>query len=167
MSQGLQHSLAEHEYLRHRLRAEFPEADEETLRDTLEGVSSLPEMLACALRSYLEDIALIAALGIRIDEMQERITRFEQRAEKKRAVITSVMERADLKKLTEPDFTVSLRATPPALVVTNETDIPHDFWKPQPPKLDRQGLTAALRRGERVPGATLSNGQSTISVRTR
>src|SRR6266849_3570728 len=117
MNPTLHYSLAEHEYLRQRLKAEFPDADEETLRDTLEGLSSLPEMLACVLRSYLEDIALTAALGIRISDMEERIARFEQRAEKKRALITTVMERADLKKLAEPDFTVSVRATPSSLVV--------------------------------------------------
>jgi len=167
MNPMLQHSLAEHEYLRQRLKAEFADADEETLRDTLEGLSSLPEMLACVLRSYLDDIALAAALGIRINDMQERISRFEQRAEKKRALITSVMERADLKKLAEPDFTVSFRTTSPSLVITAEAEIPQDFWKPQPAKLDRQGLTAALRGGRSVPGAVLSNGQATISVRTR
>ena len=75
MNPMLQHSLAEHEYLRARLKAEFPDADEETLRDTLEGLSSLPEMLACALRSYLDDLALTAALGIRINDMQERLDR--------------------------------------------------------------------------------------------
>jgi hypothetical protein len=167
MNPMLQHSLAEHEYLRQRLKAEFPDADEETLRDTLEGLSSLPEMLACVLRSYLDDLALAAALSIRINDMQERISRFEQRAERKRALITSVMERADLKKLAEPDFTVSFRTTSPSLVITAEAEIPQDFWKPQPAKLDRQGLTAALRGGRSVPGAVLGNGQATISVRTR
>jgi len=167
MNPMLQHSLAEHEYLRQRLKAEFPDADEDTLRDTLEGLSSLSEILACALRSYLDDIALAAALGIRINDMQERISRFEQRAEKKRALITSVMERAEVTKLAEPDFTVFLRTTTPFAVVTAEEEIPPDFWRPQPPKLDRKGLTAALRRGESVPGAVLSNGQATISVRTR
>ena len=167
MNPMLQHSLADHEYLRRRLKAEFPDADEDTLRDTLEGLSSLPEMLAGALRSYLDDIALTAALGIRINDMQERITRFERRAEKKRALITSVMERADLKKLAEPDFTVSFWTTAPSVIIIAEQEIPRDFWRPQPPKLDRQGLTAALRRGQSVPGAMLSNGQATISVRTR
>jgi hypothetical protein len=159
------HSLAEHEYLR--LKAEFPDADEDALRHTLEGLSSLPEMLACALRSYLDDIALMAALGIRINDMQERISRFERRAEKKLALITSVMERADVKMLAVPDFTVSLRTTEPSVIITAEQEIPPDFWKPLPPKLDLQRLTAALRRGENVPGAVLSNGQATISVRTR
>jgi hypothetical protein len=99
--------------------------------------------------------------------MQERITRFEQRAEKKRALITSVMDSADLKKLAEPDFTVSFRVTPPSLIVIAESEIPAAYWKLQPPKLNRQSLTAALRSGESVPGAALGNGQSTIAVRTR
>jgi hypothetical protein len=167
MNPTLHYCLAEHDYLRQRLKTEFPDADEDTLRDTLEGLSNLPEMLACVLRSYLDDLALAAALGIRISDMQERIDRFEQRAEKKRALVISVMERADLKKLVEPDFTVSFRTVPPSLVITDEQEIPHAFWKPQPPKLDRQGLSAALREGQTVPGAILGNGQTTISVRTR
>lgn len=38
--------LQHHEYLRERLKAEFPEADDDTIRDTVEGLSRLPEMLA-------------------------------------------------------------------------------------------------------------------------
>jgi hypothetical protein len=167
MNPILPHSLAEHEYLRQRLKSEFPDADEDTLRDALEGLSSLSEMLACTLRSYLDDIALTAALGMRINDMQARIGRFEQRAEKKRALITSVMEGADLEKLAEPDFTVSFRRPVPTVIITAGHEIPPDFWSPQPPQLDLQRLTAALRRGESVPGAVLSNGEATISVRTR
>ena len=45
-------SLAEHAYLREHLLAEYREAiDEVTLRDTLEGISSLPEALAAVIRS--------------------------------------------------------------------------------------------------------------------
>src|SRR5260221_1658538 len=99
--------------------------------------------------------------------MQERIAGFEQRAEKKHALVSSMMGRADLKKLAEPDFTVSLHRMPPSLVVTNEQEIPRAFWQPQPPKLDRQALTAVLRGGQSVPGAVLDNGQNTISMRTR
>jgi len=117
---GIIHSFAAHQYLCEQLRAEFPDADEDTLRDTLEGLSSLPEALAAVLRSYLDDLTLAAALGMRIDDMQERLSRIEHRADKKRELVTSVMERADIKKLAEPDFTASLRASPPAVVVTDE-----------------------------------------------
>jgi Siphovirus Gp157 len=160
-------SLTEYQYLRERLQAEFPGADEDTLRDTLEGISSFPETLAAVVRSYLDDLDLAAALGIRITDMQERLSRFEQRADKKRELVTSVMERANIKKLAEPDFTVSLRAVPPSVVVVDEAQIPQDYWKPQPPRLDRQGISAALKGGSAIPGAALSNPEMTISVRTK
>jgi hypothetical protein len=167
MTANLLQSLAEYQYLRERLRAEFPGEDEDTLRDTLEGLSSLPEALAAVVRSYLDDLDLAAALGMRISDMQERLSRFEQRADKKRELVTSVMERANIRKLAEPDFTVSLRAVPPSVVVVDEAQIPQDYWKPQPPRLDRQGISAALKGGSAIPGAALSNPEMTISVRTK
>ena len=118
MTSHVVHSLVEYQYLRERLQAEFPEADEDTLRDTLEGLSSLPEALASVLRSYLDDLTLAAALGMRIDDMQERLSRIEHRADKKRELVSSVMERADIKKLAEPDFT----AFPPALTACRGGD---------------------------------------------
>lgn len=161
-------SLAEHAYLREHLLAEYREAiDEETLRDTLEGISSLPEALAAVVRSYLDDLMVAAALGMRIGDMQERLSRIEARVEKKRATITQVMEKADIKKLEQPDFTASLRAVPPGLVVADETAIPEQYWKPQPAKLDKRGLLAALNAGQVVAGAALGNGGTTLSVRTK
>ena len=159
--------LAEYEYLKEHLRAEHLEADEQTILDTLEGVSSLPGALAEVVRSYLDDLALVAAIGIRIDHLQERMHRIEHRAEKKRAVVTAIMERAEIKKLAEPDFTAALRAVPPSLLVTDETQIPEPFWKPQPPKLDKRGVLAALSAGRTVPGAQLGNGGTTLTVRVK
>ena len=163
----LRFHAAAYDNIREHLRQEVPHIDDETLRDTLEGISGFPEMVAAIVRSQLDDSALAAALRSRLADMQERLCRIEGRAEKKRALVASVMERADLRKLAEPDFTVSLRPTPQPLVVTAESEIPATFWKPQPPKLDRSALTSALKSGERVPGASLGNGGMTIAVRTR
>jgi hypothetical protein len=167
MTTLLLRQLAEYEYLREQLQAEYSEADETTLRDTLEGLTTLPEALASIMRSYLDDLTVAAALGSRISGMQERLARIEQRAEKKRAVVTAVMERADIRKLAEPDFTATLRAVPPGLLITDERQIPEPFWKPQAPKLDRRAVLAALNVGHVVPGAGLGNGSMTLSVRTR
>lgn len=167
MTPCLARDFAEHQYLRERLKTEFPAADEQTLRDTLEGLSSLPEAIAAVVRSYLDDLSLAAALGMRIEDMQERLSRIEERAGKKRELVTSVMERADIKKLAEPDFTASIRPSTPAVVVTDEGQIPQAYWRPQPPKLDRQGISAAMRSGTTVPGAALSNPEMVLSVRTR
>jgi hypothetical protein len=167
MHTSLISALNQHEYVRERLWAEFPGTDDETLRDTVEGLTSLPEMLASVLRSQLDDLALLAALRTRILDMQERFARIANRADKKRALVASVMERADIRKLTEPDFTASLRRGPPGLAVVNEREIPEAFWKPQPPKLDRKALLAALNAGQVIAGAALGNGFTTIAVRTR
>jgi hypothetical protein len=168
MQPNLERSLAEHAYLREQLLAEYRETiDEETLRDTLEGISSLPEALAAVVRSYLDDLMTAAALGMRIGDMQQRLSRIEARVDKKRSTITSVMEKADIKKLEQPDFTASLRSVPPGLVVADESLIPAGYWKPQPAKLDKRGLLAALNSGTGVPGAGLGNGGTTLSVRTK
>jgi Gp157 protein len=167
MHSALNLELQQHQYLRERLRAEFPDVDETTLRDTVEGLTNLPEMLAALIRSHLDDVALVTALRGRIGDMEQRLARLEQRAERKRALVALVMERAEIRKLTHADFTVSLRPTPAPLIVTDEAAIPAAYWKPQAAKLDRKGLLAALTAGQSVSGATLGNGAVTIAVRTR
>jgi len=166
MPPDLARSLAEHAYLREQLLAEYTSIDDQTLRDTLEGISTLPEALAAVVRSYLDDLTTAAALGLRIEDMQARLSRIEARVEKKRGTIAGVMEKADLRKLEQPDFTASLRAVPPGIVIEDEEGIPASYWKPQPPKLDRRGLLAALTAGQAVPGAHLGNGGVTLVVRT-
>ena len=167
MQRQLDHELTNHQYLRQQPEEKFPDIDEETLLDTLEGITDLHEMIAEVVRSRQDDLTFIAAVKARISDMQERLARFDQRATTKKEIITSVLERAGIKKITEADFTLSLRSTNPPLVVIEEKQIPEEFWKPQTPKLDRQGLIIALKDGLDVPGVTLGNGGITISVRTK
>ncbi len=167
MNYPIMTELTHHQYLRERLEADFPDAGEECLRDTLEGLTSLTDMLAEVLRSALVDQAFVTALRGRMGDMQARLSRIEERARKKRDLVCSVMERADVRKMTEPDLTVSLRPSRAPLVVTDEEAIPEGYWKAQAPKLDRQGLLAALSAGRDVPGALLGNAPMTISVRTK
>lgn len=163
----LAHHVAMHERLRELLKEQYAEIDGETLRDTLEGISTLPEALSAVIRSYLDDLSLAAALGLRLADMKERLERIELRADKKRLLVKDVMERADLKKLNEPDFSAFLQAVPPGLLVSDEIAIPSEYWKPQAPRLDHLGLLSALKAGKAVPGASLGNGGLTISVRTK
>ena len=167
MHQPLSHELTYHNHLREQIWNEFPDIDEETLADTLEGLTNLNEMLAAVVRSHLDDMAMVDALKSRVGDMQDRLSRICKRAEKKREIVTSVMEQADLKKLAEAEFTVSLRASPAPLVVTEEGAIPGPYWKPQAPKLDRQGLITALKSGEQISGAVLGNPRMAIAIRTK
>jgi Siphovirus Gp157 len=123
--------------------------------------------LANILRGHLEDLALVTALRARIGDMQERAARLEFRADQKRALVLAVMERADMRKLVQPDFSAFWRSGAPALIVVNEAQIPEPFWRPQPPKLDRRAVLEALKAGHSIPGASLGSGANTLSVRTR
>jgi hypothetical protein len=146
---------------------DFPTVDEETVTDTLEGITDLHEMIAAVIRSALVDEALQAGLRTRLEEMRQRLVRLVERSAKKRQLALDAMCDAGLKKLEQPDFTASARAGLPALVVVAEELIPTDYWVPQPPKLDRQSLLAKLKRGGEIAGAQLGNPKPTLAVRTK
>lgn len=153
--------------LRERLALAFPDLDEETARDTLEGMSNLHELIAAIMRSALLDEAFLAGLKSRMVDLRARLVRLEDRSAKKRQLVLEAMSDAGLAKLEQADFTVSVRAGPPALLVVSEADIPAPYWRPQPPKLDRQAVLNDLKIGEEIPGVELANRASVLSVRTR
>jgi hypothetical protein len=153
--------------LRRRLLDASPDLDERTLLDTLEGATNLQEAIATVIRSALDDEALAGALRSRIEEMRQRLSRIEATAEAKREAALNAMERADMIKLTAPDFTVSIRINPPSLVVTSEAEIPQEFWVPQPPKLNKKCLLDSINSGWAVPGAVLSNSKISLAIRTK
>ena len=143
--------VSKYQILKQRLLASYPSCDDESLTDTLEGITDLHEMIAAVIRSALVDEALHAGLRFRLDDMRERLSRLELRASKKRQLALEAMTEAGLTKLEQPDFTASARAGSPALVVIAEDRIPEAYWLPQPPKLDRQAILGELKRGTRDP----------------
>jgi hypothetical protein len=153
--------------VRERIRALEPELDEQTLADTVEGLTDLHEILAAIVRAALADEALATGLKGRISEMQERLERLHERATKRRQVVKDTMVELDLKKLTAPDFCVSIRPGMPALLVIDEAAVPSIYWEPREPRLDRQGLLAELKQGSEITGVTLSNPEPMLSVRTK
>jgi hypothetical protein len=153
--------------VRQRVLAEEPNIDEQCLADTLEGLTDLPEILTAILRGALTDEALAAGLKGRVSEMEDRLGRLKDRAAKRRQIVKETMAKLDLKKLTAPDFTASLRAGMPCLVVIDEAAVPRIYWEPSQPRLNRQGLLGDLKQGAEIAGAALSNPEPVLSVRTR
>jgi hypothetical protein len=153
--------------MRDRIRAEDPQIDEQTLADTVEGFTDLHEIVTAIIRSALADEALATGLKSRIADMQERLDRLQDRASKRRQLAKDVMVELDLKKITAPDFTVSIRPGMPALLVLDEAAVPSIYWEPREPRLNRQGLLSELKDGAEIEGVTLSNPEPVLSVRTK
>ena len=166
MEPRISNEISVYRYVREQLCEKFSDIDDDTLTDTLEGLSNLPDLLAGVLRSALSDRDLADALKSRIHAMRDRHERLEGRYERKREMAREAMERAGMKRLMQPDFTVTLQATQPPLVVTDEGAIPEGYWLPQPARLDRVSLRAVLHSGEAVPGATFGNRKLTVVLRT-
>lgn len=156
-------------HLRHRdlLLQQLPEIDDETLADTLEGLTNLHEMIAVIVQSALIDEALSSGLKARITAMRDRLMRLEARASRKRDVALIVMMKADIRKISDPEFTASLRRGAKKVLVDQEDQLPARYWIAQPARLDRQLLLNDLKAGNAVPGASLIEGGAQLGVRTR
>jgi hypothetical protein len=138
--------------------------DDDARRDLVEGETSLHEAIASAVKMIGEDTAAIAAIKEYGGKLTTRSERLEKRIENTRTAIAVAMDLAAQKKISTPFGTVSLKATSRNAIVSEESDIPSKFWKQQPSKLDKGALTKALREGQDIPGAALSNGGTTIAI---
>jgi len=164
---SLQFAAIHYQALRERIKAREPDIDEQTLADTVEGLTELPDIIEAIIRSALVDEALSKGLRCRIAEMQDRLSRLQDRASKRRQIAKDVMVDLDLKKISAPDFTASVRPGLPALLVLNEEDVPPTYWQPSEPHLNRQELARDLKQGVEITGATLSEPAPVLSVRVR
>jgi len=148
---NLEFSAIHYRAVRDRLQAEDLQIDERTLADTVEGLTDLNEILTAIIRAALTDEALAVGLKGRIAEMEERLGRLQDRATKRRQIAKDVMVDLDLKKLTAPDFTASVRPGTPALMVIDEAAVPSIYWEPRDPRLNRRGWSPISNRAPRSP----------------
>jgi hypothetical protein len=153
--------------IRDRIRAQDPQIDEQTLADTVEGLTDVHEILAAIVRAALADEALATGLKCRISDMQDRLSRLQDRAAKRRQIVKDAMVELDLKKLNAPDFSASIREGMPSLIVLNEDAVPSIYWQPSEPRLKRQELAYELKQGAEIEGVALSDPEPVLSVRTR
>ncbi len=165
---NVSYEVMRYQAIRERLIADDADntLDEQTLADTLEGVTDLNEMLIATTRSALDDEMLADALKRRIQQMSDRMSRFADRAERRRAIIRDAMIECGIKKLEQPDFTASVRNLQPSAKIIDESLIPAEYWEHRP-HLRKRELLDALKGGAQISGAVLSNAGQSLSVRVK
>lgn len=151
---------------REAILVEYPDIDETTLADTLDGNSMLPDMLAGMVRIARERDAQALALKSMIGDMQERKARFERGAERLREAVFLLMEQAGIPKIERPDFSASIRNNPARVIITDEATVPDQYCRiSRLPNLN--DIRAALKDNIAIPGVTLGNGGRSIAVRVK
>lgn len=161
--------------------------DEALLLDTIEGETEFFEIVDAVLERIAVNEAHAGGLAKMEEAFAARRERFTARVKADRTLLEQALSIAELPKLERPSATLSLSARAPSLQITEESDIPADYWKPGAPSLDKKALLAALKDREKalaalptdgeereaaladlppeIPGATLSNGAPSLTLR--
>lgn len=139
-------------------------ADDDMKIDVIAGETNLNEAIDQAIWMLSSDLAHIKGLNDYIEKFTARKERLRQRVENVRAMLAVAMEQAGRKKIEHQAVTLSLRPSPQKAIITDEAAIPAKFWNPSDPKLDKRAVLAALKDKQEVPGATLSNGDTSLTI---
>ncbi len=143
------------------------ERDQRLFGDMLEGeggdaLAVIEQLIEASIEAA--DMAYVAKE--RLTALAERKARFERRRDAFRTVALQVLERINLRKLERPAWTASITNRPNRVLITDESALDDNYIRVirEP---DKAAITEALKAGDNVPGAALSNGGIGLTVRTR
>lgn len=140
--------------------------DEDLALTAVEGETNLIEALTEALNRVLEIEAFEEAIALQQKALSQRKDRLGNQAERIRAAILNAMGSADMKKIELPRATLSRKAAPVKVVITSEADLPSAFLIEKTElRPDRKALLEAMKSGQKITGAELSNGGEQLSIR--
>lgn len=152
------------------LRSQWPEIwddpDGALLTDTLEGETNLLEFLTGHVDAMHGSENHKTSLDLRIEAYKNRAQHFAMRVEALRTLAFKLMQHANLTKLELAPATLSIRQGTPKVVITDEAALPEDCIriKREPNKIRIKEL---IDQGVTVPGASLSNAEPVLAMRTK
>lgn len=150
--------------LKEKLTAAYGD-DAELIRDMVEAETSLHDAICKAAFELAATEGEKEGIELAIAKLKDRLSRHCRKAEGIREAIQVAMETAELPSIKTPVATLSMRASPPRVDITDASAIPAIFMVQPPPSPDKNAIKAALKAGEVIPGAALSNQPPALSVR--
>lgn len=132
--------------------------DEQTLKDTLDGIAFPVEEKAKNIGFVTKEMD---SWELSIDEAIKGLTERKKAIKKKRehllAYLKYNMEACEITKIECPYFAISIKKCPTSILIENEDLIPADFKKAPEPVLvpDKKAISEELKAGREVAGARL------------
>lgn len=121
---------------------------EENLALAIESETSLREVVEKLLDDEHEADADIDKMKSRIGDLQARKKMYEVRKETIRSIIAVALGQSGANSLRTAFGTVTIKAGVPELIVTNEAEIPVEYFEQPDPVIDKKALGAAVRNVE-------------------
>lgn len=152
-----------------RLREQDPDiaTDELSFLSALESETDATELLVRILRAGTEADALADAVDARMKDLAIRRDRFKRRHAEARSAAFAIMDALGLAKFQHAEFTASIRAGTPGVVIVDETLVPEVLMTHPAPAPNKTAIKKALQAGEAVPGAEMQNSMPSLIVRTK
>ncbi len=140
--------------------------EDQCLIDTLDGITDLNEQIAALVRDSVRAKAMADALKIIIDDNIRRKRRFEDKAERLRALSLWAMTEANVHKVDAPDMTISNTEGQKRVIITDENAVPNELCKIERTPMKTK-IAEELESGRFVPYAVWSNPARVLKVHTK
>lgn len=137
--------------------------DEQTILDTLEGMSGALETKATNLGFVIRNLESMAEQIKQVeDTMKKRRQSIDNQVKRLKAYLLANLQTAGISKVESPYFVLSVRNNPESVVVDAESQIPPDYMREIPATYepDKNLIKQAIKDGFEVPGCHLTKTQS-------
>lgn len=137
------------------------EVDEAAIRDTMASVEGDITVKVDNCAAVMRSLELEAD-AVRIEEVRlaDRRKAIEANRDRLKRYVQFELESVKLDKVRGPRFYVSIQTNPWKVSIADEKAIPALYWKPSDPTLDKKAILEAMKAGESVPGASISQDRS-------
>lgn len=132
--------------------------DEQTLKDTLEGLEGEIEIKADGYAKVIKEFeAKIDAIKKESDRLSKKRKHYENSIKRMKEALETSMKITGKTKFKTDLFSFNIQKNAPKLVITG--DVPREFLIPQPPKVDNNKIKNLLKV-EKLDYAHLEQGES-------
>ena len=143
--------------------------DDVLLADAIEGETGAMEAVSSLLRWVNERGANVASLKALEADYAGRRKRYEDGIKAARAALATFMDQTGLTSITRPEGTLSMRQVGPSVIYPadlNPEALPEQYrrWICE---ADKTAIREAMIAGDAIPGLTLSNGGTVLTVRVK